>query len=407
MAGNKTVLIRQANRALVFEALRTLQPATADALMSATGLSRPTLDKIIGLLAADRLIEPAGFAPSEGGRMPQRYAINAKAYRVIGVDLEFPTVRLCVADLNCQTEHYEKWVHAVTDDAHQVLDRLIGRIEGAIRSLGLPRSEYLGVGIGLPGLIDRGRGVSVSIERIVGWKDIDIAELIRARFELPVALINDVHALWMAESHLNKALRQRDAAYVCIRSGIGAACYTQGGVLHGEHGNAGFIGHTMVDPDGQVCRCGRRGCLETYAGELAMLNRYRATRDPIRAPVSSLEPKHDCDLANFYRAADAGDADARAIVEDAARHLAQAVVNLCLTIDARRAVLSGRPIAQCGRFREAVRSAIERIPTANAAGEPLELTFGQISEDLYPLGGCSLAIARAFQKPALNFTPAL
>jgi glucokinase len=146
----------------------------------------------------------------------------------------------------------------------------VGSVVEALRAQVPDRVEALGVAV--PGIIDEVRGVAVMAANL-GWRDTPVAELLSAATGLPVALGHDVRAACVAEWRLGVAKGGSDVLLATLGTGIGAGVVSGGRLLVGS-GYAGQLGHTVVDPDGQTCSCGQRGCLATIASATAVVRRY-------------------------------------------------------------------------------------------------------------------------------------
>ncbi|SCL62858.1 glucokinase [Micromonospora citrea] len=157
---------------------------------------------------------------------------------------------------------------AVVDTILAVADGLAGKA----RADGLTPAA---LGVAVPGVIDEARGVAVWSAN-VGFRDVPLRDLARARLGLPTALGHDVRAGGLAEARLGAGREDRHVLFVAIGTGIAAAHVVDGAAATGAHGAAGEIGHVLVRPGGPVCGCGRPGCLEAVASAAAIGRRYAA-----------------------------------------------------------------------------------------------------------------------------------
>ncbi|GAA4265711.1 ROK family protein [Frondihabitans peucedani] len=151
---------------------------------------------------------------------------------------------------------------------------LIAQLDAAIRAGG---RRLTGIGVASPGLVDSVRG-TVTFAANLGWTDMAIVDLLTERFGVPVALEHDGRAAARAE-RVARIAAGRDGdefVFVPIGTGISAAIVTGGVVVTGATGGAGEFGHVPVVPDGELCTCGQRGCVEVYASASAIVRRYRA-----------------------------------------------------------------------------------------------------------------------------------
>ncbi|HTF07719.1 MAG TPA: ROK family protein [Asanoa sp.] len=129
------------------------------------------------------------------------------------------------------------------------------------------------VGVAVPGVVDEARGVAVWAAN-VGFRDVPLRDLVSDRLALPAALGHDVRAGGVAEARLGAGAGHRHVLFVAVGTGIAAAHVVDGKAFAGAHGAAGEVGHIMVRPDGPICACGARGCLESVASAAALARRY-------------------------------------------------------------------------------------------------------------------------------------
>jgi glucokinase len=156
------------------------------------------------------------------------------------------------------------------DGAEAVLDRLAAFAEALCRAAPEPVQA---VGVAVPGLVDEAQGIARAAVNL-GWRDVPLRRRLEERLELPVAVAHDVRAAARAEGAFGAGRGSRNWLLVTLGTGVGAAVVLDGRPLGGEHGTGGELGHLVVRPDGPLCACGARGCVETLASAGAVEARY-------------------------------------------------------------------------------------------------------------------------------------
>jgi predicted NBD/HSP70 family sugar kinase len=199
----------------------------------------------------------------------------------------------------------------------------------ALADAGVDRERVVGAGLALPGTIRQPDGVVGPSSVLPQWTGVATAEEMRRRLELPVVAENDANAGAVAEAAFGAARRAQDVLYVKVTSGVGAGIIVKGGLYRGTAGRAGELGHVRVRPDGPVCRCGRRGCLETVASTDAL---RRALRE---------QHGRDLSTAAMMRAARAGDPDCRRVIEDGGRALGSVLATILNVLNPELVVIGG------------------------------------------------------------------
>lgn len=208
-----------------------------------------------------------------------------------------------------------------------VVRRIVDMIRASMRSVG---EEVAGIGIGVPGLVDRARGIVAEAPNL-GWRDVPLREIVAQATGLRVALDNDANCAAYGEWWLGAGRGAERLIGLTLGTGIGGGIVLAGEIFHGASDAAGEVGHMCVELDGRLCRCGSRGCVEAYASGPGIVARaiegLGAAPDSALASVVHDDPERVtaevvCDIAA------AGDSYAARVVEETARILAVAVANL-------------------------------------------------------------------------------
>ncbi|MFZ0042722.1 MAG: ROK family protein [Solirubrobacteraceae bacterium] len=192
-------------------------------------------------------------------------------------------------------------------------------------------SETVTAGLAVPGLVDEERGF-VRAAANLGWREVDLGSLAQRRLAMPVVVNHDVRAAALAEGLVGAARGVSDYVLLTLGTGIGAAIVIGGRAYTGANGLGGELGHVAVAPDGPMCGCGRRGCLEAIASASAVVRRYRELGGDDQA-VSTAERVIDL-------AAD-GDPCAERVWEQAIDALAGAIADYVTLLDPELVVIGG------------------------------------------------------------------
>lgn len=240
---------------------------------------------------------------------------------------------------------------------------------------GVDAAQFSSVGIGMPGQVRRGSG-RVTHALNLGIADLDVAAAVAPRVGVPVHVENDVKAAALGAAALEQP--GTSLAFLNLGTGVAAGIVLGGALWRGAGGSAGEVGHISIDPEGPLCRCGGRGCIEALAGGAAIADRWGR---PAALPVRDV-----------FDAADAGDPLAAAIRGDLARAVAAAVRILVLTADVERVVLGGGLTALADRMLPGVRVELER----SAAASPFLRSLGLADRmRVLPAGSPAAAVGAA------------
>ena len=260
------------------EVLARLRPGRAafrNDLARETGLSAATVSRIARTLVRQRVLTEVPSAQAAVGRPVRGLEVNGAYGTVVGVSLLAPLARLVV--LNLRGEVLREGEESL--DLRRGADGLLASLRALVRRLPRRSGRFCGVGLALPGQWSKEEGVSLTYPRLPDWKDVPLRELLERWTGGPAALIGYAPALALAEQARGHRLEPRNLLCAEVAENIALGVIANGEVLEGASGNAGELGHIMVDPQGSPCYCGNRGCLESRATCSAVLDEVRGSAD--------------------------------------------------------------------------------------------------------------------------------
>jgi glucokinase len=210
-----------------------------------------------------------------------------------------------------------------------VMGELVSMIRDLVRTFAANR-RLLGIGVGIPGIIDLESGTLKTASNIPGWNDCPLRDTLESALQAPVILDNDANCAALGEKWIGAGRNLNDLCMLTLGTGVGGGFILNGKPWHGAIGMAGELGHMSVVPEGRGCACGNRGCLEQYASATAIrrmaLEAVAAGLSPQLAGVADLNPHFDARAV--FDCAVAGDSRARAIFESVGTALGVALANL-------------------------------------------------------------------------------
>jgi predicted NBD/HSP70 family sugar kinase/biotin operon repressor len=375
--------LRDANRRRVLEELRRRGTASRAELARATGLSRSTVSTLVGdLQGAGLVVEREGEGRRQQGRPPVLLTIDPGAGVVIGIDFGHSDVRVAVGDLSRRVLA-DRVAPCDTDNAGlEAIDIAADLVDEALADAGVPRERVLAAGVALSSPVDHEDDTVHRSTILPSWTDIRPAAEIGSRLGVPVFVDNDANLGALAEMQLGAAAGRRDVVYLMIGSGIGAGIVVDGRVVVGAGGTAGEIGHMLVDENGPICRCGNRGCLETYAAGPAIVDLLNRTHGP------------DLTLDGVIGLVRGGDQGAVRALQDAGHVVGKALAAVCNVLNPELIVIGGELSAAGDVLLEPIRAAIRRHAIRPAA-EDVEVVQASLNERPEVLGALIHAAQRA------------
>jgi predicted NBD/HSP70 family sugar kinase/biotin operon repressor len=377
--------LRESNRERVVQALQTLGVASRAEIARRTGLSRSTVSSIVADLQETGLVcdhEGDGRLATGGGRPPSLIALDPSAGLAVGIDLGKQHVSVALADLSHAVVAERRRELPEGYDAELGMESAAELVDQMIVETGFARDRVLGVGMGVPGPIHRA-GTIGSAAILPGWLGVRLAEQMTQRLNLPVRVGNDANLGALAEHMWGAGVGCSCFVYLKCSAGIGAGFVLDGRLYEGVGGTAGEIGHTTVDETGDICRCGNRGCLETYAGATAI------------ARLLSRSVGELIDESAAVERAAAGDPLARRALVDAGRHIGRVLADVCNLLNPERIVVGGgMGNAAADLLLDPLREAVQLRAIASAAGD-VEVVPSRLGDRAELLGAVALVLREA------------
>jgi glucokinase len=281
------------------------------------------------------------------------------------------------------------------DGPDATIERVCNAIEEVIIEKEIERSEIMGVGVGLPGLLDLKNGVILILPNLRGWDGYALKDKIFKRLNLPTYLDNDANAAALGEHLFGEGRGYKNVICLTLGTGIGGGVIVDGNILHGVNGAAGELGHiTIVSENGRKCGCGNEGCIEAYAGTTGIIQRTLA--EIKQHPDSELNKLGDIEKELtpkiIYDAAFSGDYFAGYILKETGRYLGIAISNFINIFNPEIIVLSGG----ISRAKEFLLPSIKKEVEARAFELPAksaQITTSQLGEATGVIGAAGVFLS--------------
>lgn len=350
---------RRHNRSLVLQQLFHTGPSSRADLARETGLTRVTVSDLVGDLLAEELVEELGLrVEARVGKPATLVGLRPDATHILAVDLsDEANATGAVLDMSGAVLHRRSVpLRGRTGEAAYTA------VAGLCRELvAMADRPVLGVGVGTPGIVDPD-GLVLQAPNL-GWFHFPLAARLGADLGLPIHVANDANAAARGE-HTYGGAGGSGLMVIKVGQGVGAGLLLDGALLGGHHYAAGEVGHTVIEPRGAVCACGRRGCLETVLAAPVLRER-----------LDGLEPRA-----------------ARAVLASVGRRLGVALAPVVSALDLREIVLSGPADLLGGPLRDAALAEI-RKRTMPVVGDDLDLRMATLGEDVVLAGAAVLVLS--------------
>ena len=399
-------VMRGVNRGNVLKCILKECSINQSAIAERVDLSIPSVMKIVDELISEGLVRRAGKANSNIGKRPEMIELVKDAYYTIGVDVGRTMIRTALCDLEGNICYSDSQLTGETTPAEDLIDRLSVMIKDIMEKSSVPEEKLLGVGIAMPGLIEEETG-RVILSPDFSWENVPLYDILKEKLSLPVLIENANLSLARAEDLKGAGKNSNFLLCVNMGHGIGAGLLLNGQPYKGCSGTAGELGHMIVTPNGPICSCGNRGCLEAVASGEAI--RQKALGILKRGVPSMISELAGGDLSKIeaktvFDAAKENDIVAQSIVNETAEYIGMALANSVNLIDPDRIVLCGgltrngddfirciENYFECSRMRGSGRSVKIRTGLLGEYAVALGSTF-QYLDAFYAAGGDKNAI---------------
>lgn len=349
-----------------------------------TNLTRSTVSDIVADLIDGGLVSEIGMGQSQVGKNPILLSLIEDSRWLIGLDLAQHQFQGAVVNLRGKIR--DVITIPVNEGGVDALPLVFQILDKLISSTTRPLS---GIGVGTPGLVNTSEGIVVDAVNL-NWKNLSLTRLLEQRYHLPVSILNDCHAAAIGEkTYGNDFQKDENLVLINVHHGIGAGIIINREIFQGDGGFAGEIGHIVaVHENGEACRCGKRGCLETVASATALIRQAREmvkqypdcslARDPRGVTLETIEEA-------FY----AGDPLTSDLVLRTANYLGMAIANLVGILNIQRVVLEGDMTCFGTAWLDRIRSVMMNY-SLDRPVDKTRVEIGQLGENAVILGAAAV-----------------
>lgn len=378
------------NRRLVLRVIYQGDAQSRAEISRATSLTRTTASQAVAELMDEGLVVETGRGPSAGGKPPRLLSVVDDAHYALGIDVSGYEVKGAVYDLRGKPVH-RRSLSIPNTNGDAALDVVYELLDQLTRLAGQP---LLGIGLGVPGLLDAQRGIIRQAVNL-GWNDLPLSDLLEQRYDLPVYLVNDSQAAALAHYTFANEERVNDLAVLLVGRGISAGLVLGGQLYYGAaYSGASEIGHVRAVEEGELCVCGHYGCLETVASQGAVV-RWAQTaflnhpHSPLHQYASDVDT---VDIEAVLRAYRAGYEELAQIEARLGTYLSVAVAHLIAVLNIPLVVLTGSVSRFGDRLVASIQSGLEQrlLP---ALAQQTEVKLSALGEDMVMLGAAALLLS--------------
>jgi glucokinase-like ROK family protein len=340
-------LVRQINLSVILNHLRENAPISRAVLADMTGLNKTTVSSLVTELIERQFVHEIGLESTHSGRSAGRLGmlltLNPAAGCIVSAEIGVDFISVICTNFAPEVI----WQHEETIDPEKGQGEIIQRTL-ALLNLGVAAGmkschTLLGIAVGVPGLVDLKSGTLLFAPNLK-WQDTPLHDLLQDRFDAPLVVANEASMAALGEHYFGAARGYDEVLYISAGVGLGGGIVNHGRVYNGVSGFGGEFGHMTMDPGGELCNCGNRGCWETLVSQRAL---YRYVQEEIQQGYPSLLPQlagesfNRLSVAMIANAAEAGDVAALRALDRLGGYLGIGIASLVNALNPELVVFGG------------------------------------------------------------------
>jgi glucokinase-like ROK family protein len=278
-------LVREINLSVIMNHLRTNAPISRASLAETTGLNKTTVSSLVNELIKRQFVQEVGLTASTTGRPAVLLKLNPAVGFIVSCEIGENFVLVICTDFAPEIIwRHEEQIDPTTGQ-NAILDRAMELMHQAIGAGSLACGMLLGVAIGVPGLVDQTTGELLFAPNL-GWKELPVRAILQKSLKVPLFVDNEANLAALGEHFSGAAQGFNEVLYISAGVGLGGGIVHGGRLFNGITGFAAEFGHMTMDPDGEVCNCGNRGCWETQVSQKVLFRHIWSSIE--QGKVSSL-----------------------------------------------------------------------------------------------------------------------
>lgn len=383
-------LVKTINKSIVFELIVKKGPVSRAQISKDAGLTRATVSTMVTELIDEEFVYEIGEGQSSGGRKPVMLYFNHHAGFSIGIDLGVNYILGILTDLSgrvivqIDTPLKDTALNSVKEQLFSVIEKLIEEV---------PDSKYgiVGIGLGIPGMIDQEDKILFAPN--LKWTNVDLKQVIEDRFHIPVKIENEANAGSLGERLYGIGKDIPNQIYLSIGIGIGTGITIQNQLYTGSSGIAGEMGHFTIESNGKKCSCGNRGCWELYASESALRNTMKQQK--------VFGEDRDIELEELVQEARKGNSKVLQALNTVGEYIGIGLISIVNTFNPQLIIIGNR----MSLFEDWLMNPINRILEERLNPHFYKTTkvcFSALGKNSIAMGASSISISEFFKRQNLK-----
>ncbi len=370
--------MRRSNRLLVLETVKNSGPISRADLSRMTGLTKSTISEIVSFFIKTGVLKEVGTKSSYGvGRRGILVDINSEDFLVIGYDIGTLNSRVILTNL--RGEILRKKVFRTLQGEDNLVDQVGRKISEVAKDVW---DKIVEIGFGISGMVDHKSGVVIHSPNL-DLKEFPLLRILSKRIKKRMTIEHNVKLMMIAEREYGNAKGYSNVLLVNIGPGIGASFVSEGHLIRGSHNFSGEIGHISIVPDGELCRCGKKGCLETVSAAWGIVREYTKKIGETWSDIYGAD--------KVAERAENGDKDALEVFQNAGKYLGKVLAYAANILDPEMILISGGLSNSWNLMESAFKAEFETNTIPPLKGK-IKIVMSNLGEFSTALGASTIAI---------------
>jgi|WetSurMetagenome_2_1015567.scaffolds.fasta_scaffold65185_2 transcriptional regulator of PTS gene len=391
--------VRTFNRYNILSAIRTAGMISRIDIAKNLGLSKASLTGITADLIKEGLILEKEEGAYQVGRRPILLAINPDGTYAAGVSISIEQIEVVVINFQAEVKtSYALPLEKSFYPPEELAKKIVEAVRRCITKSGYPKDRISGIGISIPGLVDSKSGI-IRYMPNYGWRDVNLRELLQKTVSHPVFIDNDANTVTIAEHWFGNGKGSDNFIVIVLENGIGAGYVLNGHMMRGNFGIAGEFGHMSINQDGPLCRCGKRGCVEAYAGIHAIV------KDALEIVNSRMKKKSflkDISFSDVIRKARDGNPEIIKIFDKAGNMLGFGISQLAILLNPEKIIITGMGVQAEDLLFKPMHESIKRSLSDKLSRYQTDILIKSSTVEAFAKGAGTLVLQEIYKSPAIR-----
>jgi len=404
LATASTQTLKQINKSTVLSTIYFHGPISRSEIAEVSHLSLATVTNMVAELLKEKIILETGYQESRGGRRSALLEINPEGSFIVGMEVGETGITTLVTNIKLETKILKKtFLDEKENRPATIISVIVNSVQSALSEANVAVEKVLGIGIGIPGLVDRDKGVSIFAPNW-GWHDIPIKKKIEEALKVATYVDNGANVMALGEKWFGAAQGANNLLVLILGTGLGAGVIVNGQICRGATESAGEWGHMIINTDGPKCSCGSRGCVEAYAGVTAIIRR---TKEALAATsenslLRKIAERQGITVREVIKAAKSGDPIATQVLKETGQYIGIGIANLVNLFNPEVIIIGGWVGIEAAEF---LLPAIQSVVKKHALEFPLRSTriaISRLADRAIAVGAATVVLHKFLRPPKIK-----